>query len=253
MTIETLTPTATTGEWQSAESPNREASVLFRDDAVLVLNKPSGMVVHRGWASDRITLLSVARDIAGQWVYPAHRLDRGTSGVTLFALSPAVARALQESLQAESTTKRYLALVRGNVQGSHVIDHAIAKEKHKPKVPAVTEVSCVARYRVTCESNGTSRIYSLVEARPRTGRPHQIRRHLKHLGHPIIGDVRYGKGEHNRLFRRQFGLHRMALHAQSLKLLHPTTGDELQLEAPLPTELQRLIEVLVPADCANTE
>ncbi len=222
----------------------RELPVLYRDAALLVVNKPSGMAVHRGWATDKVTALSLARDIAGQWVYPVHRLDRSTSGVLAFALSPEVAARVQELFTADVVHKRYLALVRGNAPEHAHIDHPIAKDKGKPKLPAFTRMCRLDSYQITDDVSGASRRYSFVEAEPLTGRPHQIRRHLKHINHPIIGDVRYGKGEHNRLFRRRFGLERLALHAERLSLPHPIDGTELSITAPLPDDLRHVLSAL---------
>ena len=124
------------------------------------------------------------------------------------------------------------------------IDHPIAKEEGKPKLPSLTHVTRLAHYEVENEETGITRRYSWVEARPLTGRPHQIRRHLKHISHPIVGDVRYGKAEHNRLFRRRFGLERLVLHAECLSLPHPSEARRVSVHAPLPDELARLLEAL---------
>ncbi len=201
--------------------------VLYRDDRLLVVDKPSGMIVHRGWARDRVVAMTLARDQVGRYVYPVHRLDRGTSGVLVFALDREAARQLQEAFAAGEVAKRYLALVRGIAPEHVLIDHAIPKSPGGPRVPAVTEIRRLAIFER----------YSLVEASPKTGRLHQIRRHLKHLSLPLIGDVRYGKGEHNRLFRQRFGLHRLVLHAVELELTHPASGRRLSCRAPLPEDL----------------
>jgi tRNA pseudouridine65 synthase len=222
-----------------------ELPVLYRDDDLLIVNKPAGLVVHRGWATDRITALDLARQLAGQWVYPAHRLDRGTSGVLVFGLSPAVAHVMERAFAGDGlVSKRYVALVRGMAPDAVRVDHPIAKEPGKAKLPSSTQVSRLAYYEVRNDETGLSRRYSWVEARPFTGRPHQIRRHLKHITHPIVGDVRYGKAEHNRLFRRRFGIERLVLHAAELTLPHPSDGRPLTMTAPLPDELARLLDAL---------
>jgi tRNA pseudouridine65 synthase len=201
--------------------------VLYRDQELLIVAKPAGLVVHRGWADDEVALLDLAREAAGAYVYPVHRLDRGASGALVFALSSAAARALQESWTSGQVDKRYVALVRGNPPDAATIDHPIPRAEDGPRVPALTEVTTLAR----------AGRYALVEARPKTGRLHQIRRHLKHISCPLIGDVRYGKGEHNRLFRERHDLHRLALHAWSLALPHPVTGARVCAVAPLPRDL----------------
>ncbi|HEX2253483.1 MAG TPA: pseudouridine synthase [Thermoanaerobaculia bacterium] len=204
--------------------------ILLEEGSLVAVDKPSGMLVHRGWGRDRVVAMTVVRDLLGRRVYPVHRLDRGTSGVLLFALDPGTARAVQERFQEGRVEKRYLALVRGVAPEAGLIDHPLprAKDKRSERIPAVTEFRCV-------QVVGR---YSLVEAVPHTGRLHQVRRHLKHLSLPLVGDVEYGKGEHNRLFRERHGLHRLALHAASLALPHPADDRPLRIEAPLPEDLR---------------
>lgn len=224
--------------------PPAQLSVLYRDAALLIVCKPTGLVVHRGWATDRITALSLARDLAGQWVHPAHRLDRGTSGVLVFGLTPEAAQQVERAFAEGRVAKRYLALVRGMAPDAVTVDHPIAREEGKPKLPSTTHVARLEHFEVTNEETGVTRRYSWVEARPITGRPHQIRRHLKHISHPIVGDVRYGKSEHNRLFRRRFGVERLVLHAERLTLPHPHEPRLVTVSAPLPEELERLLSAL---------
>ncbi len=207
---------------------------LYLDPWLVAINKPSGEIVHRGWAKDAVTSMSRVRDALGERVFPVHRLDRATSGVLLFARDRDTARTLGE--QWPRVEKRYLALVRGHPK-STLIDHPVRKgEKGPERVPAVTEVAWLASSEVArC---------SLVEARPRTGRLHQIRRHLKHVSHPLIGDVRYGKGAINRAFRTDFDLHRLALHAWRLELPHPNEERTITIVAPLPDDLAEPLAAL---------
>jgi tRNA pseudouridine65 synthase len=202
--------------------------ILHRDARCVVVAKPSGVATHRGWADDADPLLQQVRDAAGAYVYPVHRLDRGASGIVLFALDREAARAFSDAWP--DADKRYLAITRGHPPEHRVIDHAIPSAPGEDRVPAVTEV-----WR-----RDTFGRYALVEARPRTGRLHQIRRHLKHISCPLIGDVRYGKGDHNRLFRERFALHRLALHAASLRVAHPD-GGELAVEHALAPDLAAAI------------
>jgi tRNA pseudouridine65 synthase len=201
--------------------------VLHRDKWLLVINKPSGLLTHRGWANDRETALSVARDYAGRHVHPIHRLDRATSGALLFAFDPQCAAVLRAELDGGGFDKRYLALVRGVIAEAVEIDHPLAAEPGAERKPARTSVRPLACFER----------YSLVEATPHTGRTHQIRRHLKHLSHPVIGDTRYGHGEHNRAFRERFGLHRLALHAARLGFTHPHSGERIDVRAPVTEDL----------------
>ena len=215
--------------------------VLFRDQWLLAVGKPSGLLTHRGWANDRETALSLARGLAGKHVYPAHRLDRATSGVLLFALDPGTASALGGQLSGEGFDKRYLAFVRGVVGEALEIDHPLASEPGAERKPARTSVRPLGKFER----------YSLVEAIPHSGRTHQIRRHLKHVSHPVIGDTRYGKGEHNRAFRERFGLQRLALHASRLAFTHPVTGERVIVHAPLPADLAEPLAAMGLLACAT--
>src|SRR5262245_4762502 len=212
--------------------------ILFRDASVVVVNKPAGLLVHRGWAQDEEVAMTLVRDLVGAYVYPVHRLDRGASGALAFALTAEAARALGDAFANGAVGKRYLALVRGVPPDHGVIDHPIPRREDGPRVPASTEFRRI-------ESFGR---YSLVEAIPRTGRLHQIRRHPKHISCPLIGDVRYGKGEHNRLFREQYGLHRLALHASGLEFSHPADSHRVAIEAPLAADMRAALVALASPD-----
>ena len=203
--------------------------ILHRDARCVVVDKPSGVATHRGWDDSDDALLQRVRDAVGCYVYPVHRLDRGASGIVLFALDKEAARAFSEAWP--DADKRYLAITRGHPPDHVVIDHPIPRAPGEERVPAVTEIWRKATFGR----------YALVEARPRTGRTHQIRRHLKHLACPLIGDVRYGKGEHNRLWRDRFGLHRLALHCTSLRVL------DLAIECPIAPELAAAIAAATEA------
>ena len=204
-----------------------EIPLLHHDDHLVVVNKPSGLAVHRGMSREKIVVLQLVRNLVGRHVYPVHRLDRATSGALLLALNPGTARLLQEQWESGGVEKRYLALVRGIPPEEGVIDSPVPRSPQGLRVPAVTEFRRLAVFER----------YALMEARPLTGRLHQIRRHFKHISHPLIGDVRYGKGEHNRLFRERFGLHRLALHALSLEFDHPATGERVRITASVPEDL----------------
>ncbi len=206
--------------------------VLYREERFAVVGKPSGVLVHRGWARDGVVLVDlVRREFRQKKVHPIHRLDRGASGVTLFALDPEMARMLKELSEGGGIEKRYLMLVRGKPPDGDVIDHPIARRPKGPKVPAVTE------YRRLATADCQPRTVSLVEARPRSGRLHQIRRHMKHIHHPLLGDANYGKGALNRAMRDQHGLARLALHAHHLTMPHPLSGETLDIFADLPVDL----------------
>ena len=202
----------------------------MRDDRLAVIDKPAGVAVHRGWAAggdDDEPLLQQVRDLLGTYVWLIHRLDRGASGAVLFAVDAEAARAASELFVTGAIDKRYLAITRGHPPEHTLLDHPIPKAPGEVRVEARTEIWLK-------ETFGR---YALVEARPHTGRLHQIRRHLKHISCPLIGDVKYGKGEHNRLFRERHGLHRLALHAAGLAFDHPFGGPRVEVEVPLAPDL----------------
>jgi tRNA pseudouridine65 synthase len=206
--------------------------IIFQDEALLVLDKPSGLLVHRGWGRDRVTLLDqVLIYLGAETVHPIHRLDRATSGVILFALDPESARTLNDSFDAKRVSKRYLALVRGRAPEGGLIDHPIQRRENGPRVPAQTAFRTL--HAVASEPRHTS----LVEAAPLTGRAHQVRRHLKHINCPLIGDTNYGESKLNHAFADNYGLKRLALHSLSLRLQHPITGADLNFTAEPPPDL----------------
>lgn len=201
--------------------------LLFRDDHLAAFLKPSGLAVHRGWARDATTSLDLAAKTLRCRVFPVHRLDRGTSGVIVFALRSEVAAAMQQLFRANAVHKTYLALVRDTAPESGVIDHPIPNDVGGPRVDAITEFN---RRWVGDRA-------SLVVCRPRSGRLHQVRRHMKHISHPVLGDTKYGDGKVNRYHRDKYGLSRLALHAASICFVHPVSGASLCLQAPVPDDL----------------
>ena len=219
--------------------------IIYQDERVVAIHKPSGLLVHRSELDRHETRFAVQllRDQLGRHVYPAHRLDRGTSGVLVFALDKETARSLGGQFERQEVVKTYLAVVRGHPPEAGRIDHALSRRRDDAEwigerstdeaQPAVTDFRRLA----TCElphqvdRYPTSR-YALVELTPHTGRRHQLRRHLKHLAHPIIGDATFGKGRHNRLFQQLFGCHRMLLACTRMQLRHPVGGQRLDLRAP---------------------
>jgi tRNA pseudouridine65 synthase len=205
-------------------------SLLFVDEHLAVADKPSGLLVHRGWDNDDDVALFRVRDaLGGAHVYPIHRLDRGTSGALLFARTREAAAALSRSFEEGRVEKRYLALVRGTAPEEGLIDYPIPRSEDGPRVPARTRFVRLGRSPVDrC---------SLVLATPETGRLHQIRRHLRHIDHPLVGDVTYGSGAINRHYRATYDLHRLALHAAHLAFEHPRTGARVEVDAPVPHDL----------------
>ncbi len=230
--------------------------ILYQDEHLIAVNKPSGLLVHRSMIDRHETrfALQIVRDQIGQYVYPVHRLDKPTSGVLVLALSSEVARLMGRQFQnTGAVQKRYLAVVRGITPETGIIDHPL-KEKldkiadkkartDKPAQEAITEYRRLATVElpVQIDRYPTSR-YSLVEARPKTGRKHQIRRHMKHIAHPIIGDAKHGKGNHNRYFAEHLSADRLLLHCQEMSFQHPITGEQLVLNAERDEVFARLIK-----------
>lgn len=212
------------------------------------------MLVHPSLIDRHETRCAMTRlrDQIGDYVYPVHRLDKPTSGVLLFALSPEIARRLTAGFTDKRVEKRYLAVVRGHTAVSGRIDHPLKEQldkmtdrrarKNKPPQPAVTEYRRLMTLELPLRVDRypTSR-YSLLEVRPLSGRKHQIRRHFKHLSHPIIGDTSYGKSNHNRLFTERYDCRRLLLAATHLTLLHPVSGEPLRLQAGLDKEFERVV------------
>ena len=212
-----------------------DLSVLHRDDHLAIVDKPAGLMVHdsalaRGetdFAADRL------RAQFGRPIFLVHRLDRATSGCLLLAFDRDTASALGRMVMTRGFEKDYLAICRGWPEPSFVVDHPLDGGPGKPvKKPAITHFERLATTELALPSSGfeTSR-YALLCARPQTGRFRQIRRHLKHVSHHLIGDTSHGDGRHNRAFR-MLGVQRMLLHAQRLAFTHPHSGARLDVAAP---------------------
>lgn len=215
--------------------------ILYMDDHLAVVNKPSGLLVHRSIVDrhERRFAVQMLRDQLGRRVYPVHRLDKGTSGALAFALDRDTARTLATDFAGQKVAKTYLAVVRGWMPEAGEIDHPlVAVDDALVPAPAGGAKPALTRYRRVAVAELPHRVdryptarYSLVELHPTTGRRHQLRRHLAHVSHPIIGDSTYGKGRHNRLFAGLFDVRRLLLACVRLEFTHPVTGRVLQVEA----------------------
>jgi len=253
---------ATVAEQQDivVESKTPELTILYQDDYVIAIDKPSGLLVHRSWLDTNATEFAVQklRDQIGQHVYPVHRLDRPTSGVLLFVLDKDSARHLMQQFIDHTTEKRYLAVVRGHIDQG-VLDYPLKyqydkiadkkADQTKPAQDAITEYRCLAKTEVPIAVGPyqASR-YSLVELAPKTGRKHQLRRHMKHLRHPIVGDTSHGDGKHNTMFRENFAIHRLLLHAEYLSFIHPKTEQRIEVHAPLSGDFLRVLSDIELSD-----
>ena len=267
--------------------------ILYRDQWLIAVAKPSGLLVHRSLiaAQEERFAVQLLRDQIGQRVYPAHRLDRGTSGVLLFALDRHTATTLGAQFESRAVGKRYLAIVRGHPPASGSIDHALVRrldpiersrgrgagrrdathvgentdDDRDPEYdhddhcdaertavsaaqtaqPALTHFRRLARVELphAVDRYPSSR-YALVALHPESGRRHQLRRHLKHISHPIIGDATYGKGRHNRLFQTLFGSQRLLLACTQLSLMHPVAHTSLTVRAPPAEDFRQVMLTL---------
>lgn len=239
-------PDSFSGEAERPSSQGRPIELLYVDEHVVVANKPSGLLVHRGWDNDDDVAMFRVRDAIGAYVYPLHRLDRGTSGALVFARTKEAAQTLARSFEEGLIDKSYLALVRGVPPEEGVIDYPIPRAENGPRVPAIT------RFRRARAS--TVDRCSLVVAFPETGRLHQIRRHLRHINHPLVGDVAYGSGVINRHYRATYALHRLGLHAHAIAFDHPTTKQRISVRAPLPEDFAGALEKLaLPSSSADID
>lgn len=205
--------------------------VLHRDDELIVVSKPSGLLVHRSpIAPDEDALMQRVRDHVGHYVYPVHRIDRPASGIVMFTLNPKSMRWVQRALRDISASKEYLVLVRGEPPEDWFSVRPLRSDKGLPQ-PSHSEFTTRERFD-RC---------ALVSARIFTGRRHQIRRHLNHAAHHVLGDTTYGKGRINHEFRERFGLLRLFLHAHRVRLFHPGLGRLLEIVDPLPPELEAVL------------
>jgi tRNA pseudouridine65 synthase len=219
-----------------------ESTVLYVDDELAVIAKPAGLMAHASPMArgEDDFLVDRLRAQFERNVVLAHRLDRATSGCVLVAFDREIAAALGAQFMARSVDKTYLAVCRGWPEESGVIDHPLDGGPGKPvKKPAITAYRRLAIAELAQESEHfpTSR-YALLECTPDTGRWRQIRRHLKHISHHLIGDTSHGDGRHNRAFRMR-GVHRMLLHAHTLGFAHPRSGKRIEVVAPLDAEFER--------------
>ena len=231
--------------------------ILYQDDALVAINKPSNLLVHRSMIDRHETEFAIqqTRNQIGQHVFPVHRLDKPTSGVLLFALDPETAKQVSQQFTDKKIRKSYQAVVRGYTQEEGTIDYALKEQldkmtdskakQDKEAQEAVTNYirEAIVELPFAVGPYNTAR-YSLLKLIPETGRKHQIRRHMKHIFHPIVGDTSHGDGKHNTLFREQFDCHRLLLHADSLALKHPLSGDDLVIKAGLPCDFKNIVNAL---------
>jgi tRNA pseudouridine65 synthase len=220
--------------------------ILYKDEHIVAINKPHGLLVHRTKMAKDATefALQQLRDQLGQPVYPAHRIDRKTGGILLFALNDAVNRQLQILFAERKMSKTYLSIVRGFSEDEGEIDYPLVSESGKTQESKTTyNTLAKAELNVPFGKHSTSR-YSLVKVVPETGRMHQIRKHLAHILHPIIADRAHGCNKQNRLFKEKWAMDTMLLHAWKLSFDHPITSEKIEIKAELQSEFVRMMELM---------
>ncbi|MDY6974951.1 MAG: tRNA pseudouridine(65) synthase TruC [Pseudomonadota bacterium] len=245
-------------EEQDSASP-LHLPVLYQDEHIIAINKPPGLLVHRSPIDKHETVFAVQtlRDQIGKHVFPAHRLDRPTSGVLVFSFSSEIAAKLGQQLMDKQVVKVYHALVRGFVNHTGFIDYALKyrydkiADKHKrpqqAPQPASTMYESLAKFEVP-EPVGRyqSARYSLVKLSPSTGRKHQLRRHMVHIRHPIIGDTTHGDGKQNKFAKQHFNFNNLALSCTHMGFSHPVSGKWITINGEMHNEMQQFVNRLKP-------
>ena len=220
--------------------------ILFRDEHLIAINKPHGLLVHRSSIAVDVEefALQLLRDQIGVKVNPVHRIDRKTGGVLLFAFNKDAEIAMQQQFMENKVGKKYLAIVRGHTPDIEEIDYPLRKENGTLQ-DALTAYTTLQRAElpVPFGAHATSR-YSLVEVTPQTGRMHQIRKHMSHVFHPIIGDRTHGCNKQNKLFTEKWEMNTMLLHALQLSFNHPVTDESITINAPIQDEFKRVMLIM---------
>jgi tRNA pseudouridine65 synthase len=220
--------------------------ILFEDDFLVGINKPHDLLVHRSSIARDVSefALQKLRDQLHIWVSPVHRLDRKTSGVLLFAKQKDAEIAMQKQFAEGLVRKAYLAIVRGHTPDEQAIDYPLKKENGNLQ-EAYTHFKTLFRTElpIPLGQHPTSR-YSLVEAKPTTGRMHQLRKHFSHIFHPIIGDTAHGCNKQNRMFKAQWNSNTMYLHASALNFKHPVNEQPITILAPLQPQFIKMMTIM---------
>ncbi|WP_419803221.1 pseudouridine synthase [Mucilaginibacter sp.] len=220
--------------------------ILYQDEHLIAINKPHGLLVHRSALARDVHefALQLLKNQIGKWVNPTHRIDRKTAGVLLFALDKQTEKLMQTAFAKNEVQKKYLAILRGHTLDYQEIDYPLHKENGALQ-DAFTAFKTLQRAEldIPLGAHPTSR-YSLVEAKPTTGRMHQLRKHFSHIFHPIIGDRTHGCNKQNRMFKERWQMETMMLHAAELSFVHPVYGNLIVIKAPLQNEFSEVVQLM---------
>jgi tRNA pseudouridine65 synthase len=205
--------------------------IIYEDADYIAIDKPPGHHVHppenKRWRVPReLICLYWVRDYLGEYVYPIHRLDAATGGVVLFGKRPEAAGKIQELIQTQKITKNYVAVTRGYTTETGIINRDLLSDSSESMLPSLTHFAQLAKIELPYavgKKHASSR-YSLLKVEPKTGRYHQIRRHLASLSHPIVGDIKHGDSHHNRFFREELKISGLLLHSFELSFTQPFSG-----------------------------
>ena len=218
--------------------------IIFEDDYIIAINKPNNFLVHQSNYAGNLNEQSVVEfliDQTGKMFYPIHRLDRKTSGILLLSKEKETVKKFQSLFTENTIQKTYYAVVRGFSPENGIINSPIKNEDSKVYKEALTNYETIRSVELDIPVHPYDKSrYSLMKLIPKTGRMHQLRKHLNKISHPIIGDYKYGDRFHNRNFENNFNWNYLFLHAHSLEFVHPISNEKLTLKADFPTDWQDL-------------
>ncbi len=213
--------------------------IIYEDDTIVLVNKPNDLIVHHskfGGKLDEYSLCQLLNHNRTETIHPVHRLDRKTSGLILFLKRKDLIADLQLQFESQTVEKTYLALVRGHVLNDGIVDTPIRPEGKNDHKLALTHYQPIARTTVDIPVHPYPQSrYTLIKLSPKTGRMHQLRKHMNKISHPIIGDPKYGNRHHNHMFIDQFSVNHLFLHAVRLAFTHPITLKPMVFSAPVPS------------------
>lgn len=220
--------------------------ICYEDDYCLIVNKPNDILIHHSHMARNLegeeTLLDILYKQTQLKLFPVHRLDRKTSGLIVLAKQNKYVKEFQNLFEQNAIQKTYMALVRGYLQNSGSITTPVKGRDAKVYKEAHTDYECLEQFELNIAVGPYDKSrYSLVSLKPKTGRMHQLRVHMNKISHPIIGDTKYGDRFHNRMFVKEFDVHKMFLHALSIKFVHPFTHQEITIKASFPNSWRFIV------------